>query len=122
MRKHRTSLKGIKSIIVLAGLAMFLAAVTTSSIPCFAEHRLVKPEWVMPANYPEWFHGWGRIGYIGKDELVINDIPHRLSIDAEFHTPERLNVSKNLFVPGKMVGFLFNDDYDIVSVWLITMD
>ena len=122
MREYRISLKWIKTITVLVGLALLFVTIAIPSGPSFAQHRLVKPEWVMPEHYPEWFHGWGRIGYIGENEITINDIAFRLSPYAEYHTPTIPDAYKSLFTPGKLVGFLFDSESTIISLWLITMD
>ena len=122
MEEYRISQKGIKAILALVCFSLFFVSIASPSSLCFAEHRLVKPEWVMPKHYPEWFHGWGRIGYISETEIVINDFSFPLSPYANFHTPDTPNASRRVFVPGKLAGFLFDSEDVIVSVWLITMD
>jgi len=123
MNRHRISLKTMKILLTISGLTLFLI---TAAIPpnnsSAQEHRLVKPEWVMPESYPEWFHGWGRIGYIDEDKIVINDFEFRLSPYVEYHTPTSAYARKALFTPGKLVGFLFNEEDEITSLWLITME
>ena len=121
MAKYIEFSKKIRSVIISGCIIISLMITVFPTAPVFGEPRLVKPEWVMPKNYPEWFHGWGRIGYIGDEELVINDMSYPLSPSAEFHTPDNFHASRYLFEPGKLVGFLFNDENVITSVWLITM-
>ena len=120
-----TCIKGFKTLKILLMSLFFTAFLLTSALPVsqvFSERRLVKPEWVMPENYPEWFHGWGRIGYFEGNELVINDMDYRISPRATFHTPDDDYASRYIFKPGKLVGFLFDKDDKIISVWLITME
>ena len=120
-----TCIKGFKTLKILLMSLFFTAFLLTSVLPVsqvFSERRLVKPEWVMPGNYPEWFHGWGRIGYFEGNELVINDMDYRVSPHATFHTPDDDYASRYIFTPGKLAGFLFDKDDKIISVWLITME
>ena len=124
MKRHMISLKRVKILLALAGLTLFsITTVTIPSKPSSAqEHKLVKPEWlVMPKGYPEGFHGWGRIDYIGDNEIVINDIEYTLSLYVNYHTPTNLAyATKDLFVPGVLAGFLLNSRNDILSLWMIT--
>ena len=103
-----------------------LLIVFTCSISVFLSiahaQKLVKPEWVMPDHYPEYFHGWGRIGYIDSKEIVINDIAFRLSPYIEYHSPDTLRDSVYLFKVGKLAGFLFDEAGEIDSLWLIDME
>ncbi|MBW1767457.1 MAG: hypothetical protein JRJ65_10460 [Deltaproteobacteria bacterium] len=122
MREYGMSLKKIKIILFFMGLGLFCFTIVITSGSSYAQHRLVKPEWVMPEHYPEWFHGWGRIGYIGENEITINDMAFRLSPYAEFHTPTIPDAYKSLFSPGKLVGFLYDSESTIISLWLITME
>ncbi len=118
MMCHLTKKKNI--IIYLFALILILTSIFPGSSVC-SEHRRVKPEWVMPEHYPEWFHGWGRIGYFNETEIVINDMDYRLSPEAKFHTPDHIVASRYEFTAGKLAGFLFNDDGEIISLWMITM-
>ena len=90
--------------------------------PAHSERRKLRPEWVMPENYPGWFHGWGRIGYFEGNECVINDMDYRVSPRATFHTPDDNYASRYIFTTGKMVGFIFDDNDEIISMWLIPKD
>ena len=114
------TLKNKKNILIsmFAAIAILLTIFPGTSV--FGEHPNVKPEWVMPAHYPEWFHGWGRIGYLEGNEIVINDMDYRLSPSVTYHTPDRIN-SRYDFNTGKLAGFLLNENDEIVSLWLITM-
>ena len=113
-----------KTKIILLSLfsAIFLLISTLPVSPVFSEYRLVKPEWVMPQHYPEWFHGWGRIGYFEGNELVINDMDYRVSPHATFHTPDNDYATRYIFTTGKLAGFLFDSNGEIISLWLITME
>ena len=119
-RKHtgKWSLKRVRNVILAVGITLCIAGLVIPSDPSFAQRRQ-KPEWVMPAHYPEWFHGFGRIGLITAERVVINDFDFRFSTYVEFHSPEEKNVSRYLFTVGKMVGFLLNENKEITSMWLL---
>ena len=87
-----------------------------------SERRQLRPEWVMPQHYPGWFHGWGRIAYFEENVCVINDMDYRVAPRATFHTPDDNYASRYIFTTGKMVGFIFDDNDEIISMWLITKD
>ncbi|MFC1495444.1 hypothetical protein ACFL6W_09195 [Thermodesulfobacteriota bacterium] len=105
---------------LFAVIFLLITIYPLSQVHC--EYRRVKPEWVMPESYPEWFHGWGRIGYFEENELVINDMDYRVSPRATFHTPDDDYASRYIFTKGKMVGFLFDENGEIISLWLITKE
>ena len=118
-------IKRFKKMRILLLSLFFTIFTLTAALPVspvFSERRLVKPEWVMPENYPKWFHGWGRIGYFEGNELVINDMDYRVSPRATFHTPDNDYASRYLFKTGELAGFLFDANDEIISLWLITME
>jgi hypothetical protein len=100
------------------GLALFFVGAALSSNPGHAQQR-VKPEVVLPAHYPDGFHGWGRIDRISETEVVIDDGLYKFAAHAEFNTPERSNVSIYTFKPGAKVGFMKSGKKQIISLWLI---
>lgn len=112
------SFKRVKQMILAVGITLCITGLVIPPETSFA-HRRYKPEWVMPSHYPEWFHGFGRIGLITAERVVINDFNFRFATYVEFHSPEEENVSRYLFTVGKMVGFLLNEHEQIVSMWLI---
>jgi hypothetical protein len=122
MKRCRILMKRMKIILALTGLVLFVIPFVVPPDCSSAERQLFRPEWVMPEGYPEFFHGWGRIGYIGEDEISVNDIHLRLSPSVTYHTPTERYARKALFTKGKLVGFLFNDENEIISLWLITME
>lgn len=119
-RQHtrRLSLRGVRNLILAVGITLCIAGLVIPPDPSFAQRRH-KPEWVMPSHYPEWFHGFGRIGLITVDRVVINDFNFPFSPFVEFHTPTEKNVSRLMFKVGVMAGFLFNENEEIISMWLI---
>jgi len=121
-RKHTEilSLKRVRNVILAVGITLCIAGLVIPSEPSFAQRRH-KPELVLPSHYPEWFHGFGRIGLITTDRVVINDFNFRFSPYVEFHTPTEKNVSRSRFKEGMMVGFLFNEFEEIISMWFLNM-
>jgi len=122
MTKYIKYPKRIRTILLSFFALMFLSITILPVSQVFSERRLVKPEWVMPESYPDWFHGWGRIGYFEENELVINDMDYRVSPRATFHTPDNPHASRYIFTKGKIAGFLFDSNDEIISLWLITME
>lgn len=124
MKKYGKSLKKMKILLIIAGLTLLL--ITIAIPPNYStarEYPRVKPEWVMPEGYPDWFNGFGRIGYIDNDVVVINDFEYRLSPYVDYHTPTSPKYAyKDYFVSGVMVGFLFDSEGMIRSIWMITME
>lgn len=112
------SLKMTKTILICIGLALFFA---NAVIPSGISHaqRGVKPEVVLPKNYPNGFDGFGRIDRIAKNEVVIDDTLIPLASYVLYHTPEEMDAPSYLFVPGKLVGFMKNSENAIESLWLI---
>ena len=73
----------------------------------------------LPKYYPGKFNGTGRIDRITADEIVINDTLYRLSPNAEFATPTRKHASTSSFRAGNRVGYITNENHEIISLWLI---
>ena len=61
----------------------------------------------------------GRIDRISETEVVIDDALYQFAPYAEFHTPERQNVSMYSLKPGALVGFMKSGKKQIISLWLI---
>ena len=121
-RQHtrRLSFKSVRNVIIAMGIILFIGGLFIPPEVSFAQRRY-KPELVLPSHYPEWFHGFGRIGLITAERVVINDFNFRFSPYVEFHTPTEKNVSRYLFKEDMMVGFLFNEFEEIISMWLLNM-
>ena len=111
-------IKRIATKLSCVGLSLFFLSTALSSNFGHAQQR-VKPEVVLPKQYPDGFHGWGRIDRISETEVVIDDAFYKFAPHAEFNTPERSNVSLYTFKPGAMVGFMKSGKRQIISLWLI---
>jgi hypothetical protein len=73
----------------------------------------------IPSYYPTQYDGKGTIDRIDSDETVIGDIEYDLVRRPVFNTPQMRDSSGYSFEEGSFVGFLLNDDNEIISLWLI---
>jgi len=119
-QKRRWSLKRVRNAMIAMGIVVVIAGLAVPPEPSFAQRRY-KPELILPSQYPEWFDGFGRIGLITAERVVINDFNFRFSPYVEFHTPTAKNVSRYTFKEGMMVGILLNEFEEIISMWLLNM-
>lgn len=108
----------IKPFLICIGLALFFFGVTFPTSVSHAQRR-GKGEWVLPENYPDGFDGWGHIGRITTEKVVIDDTLLRLSPYVTFHMPRRVYASRARFRPGTLVAYITNSEREIVSLWLI---
>ena len=74
---------------------------------------------VFPEHYPNGFHGMGHILKITGDEIVVDDKVFALSSDVTYHTLDIENASSGFFQPGKRVGYVFDSEGKIKSLWMI---
>jgi hypothetical protein len=118
-KENRRWLGKIKQVLICAGLALCLVAGAIPSTPCQAQERLVKPEVLLPAHYPDGFSGYGRIDAIDMKFVVIEDSAYKLSPNVVYNTPERANASMANFRAGVLAGFVTNAQGEVISLWLI---
>ena len=122
MKQNRYLFLGIILRVLIRGaMVLVLMGIVMPSSITYAEGRRVKPEWALPAHYPDGFDGWGRIDRIdvNENEAVIDDHLLRLSPYASYHTLKHSYVSSALFRVGNVVGFIIDSDNSIISVWLL---
>lgn len=98
-------------------VAIALLSVCFLGIGAAGGQILQKGEWYPPENYPDGFHGWGRISRIDEKEIVIDDSLYALAKSVSFHTPGVSDVPSSWFGTGDTVGWLQNDRGEIVSLW-----
>ena len=118
-QNNREWIGWIKKALISTGLVLFLVAgVATPSI--FSQGKgWVKPEMVFPEHYPYGFHGMGYILRITQEEVVIDDNVYALSPAVTYHTLDIENASSAFFQPGKRVGYLFDSEGEIKSLWMV---
>jgi hypothetical protein len=100
------------------GLASFFFGTALFLDSGHAQQR-VKPEVVLPKHYPDGFDGCGHIEYISATGVIVADHFYNLAPGAEFHTPQRSNVSPYSFKQGALIGFMKDARDQIISLWLI---
>ena len=119
MKKNKKILiERIKHILICMGLALFLAGIVVPSGVSHGQPR-VKPEWVLPEDYPDGFHGWGAIDRIEENEIVIDEIQYMLSPSVTYHAPPGIYRIRSQFREGAITGYLKNSKDEIISLWLI---
>jgi hypothetical protein len=101
------------------GLTLFFVSVTPFPDAGHAQLQRFKPEVVLPKHYPDGFDGCGHIEFISTTGMIVADRFYNFAPGAEFHTPQKGNVSPYLFKKGALIGFMKDAIDQIVSVWLI---
>ncbi len=64
------------------------------------------------------FDGIGRIGRIGKTEIVIDDSLKKLSRSVDYHSQTNDSISRSRFRVGKNVGYRINVQGEVTGLWL----
>ena len=107
---------------VCLGLAMMflLSAVPANlSYAQEGEGRHMREEWKVPEFYPRGFDGYGKIDTIGQDGVVIADTVWKFSRQVRFATPRDRNAGISSFSVGDTVGYILNEDKEVISLWYI---
>ena len=81
--------------------------------------KIFLEEWKLPKFYPRGFDGHGRLDMIFEDRLVISDTSRKLSSSVVYGTQSSSHASKSSFQAGNTVAYLFDQNREIVSLWLI---
>jgi hypothetical protein len=106
-------------LVIWIGLAIFVGGLF---IPANvnSEGQKVKPELIMPQHYPPGgFDGYGHIYRISNEEVVIDDDLFKLARSVIYVTPTNKMSSHSNFGLGDLVGYLYNSEHEIISMWLI---
>jgi hypothetical protein len=110
----------IKKSLICIGLFLFMAGMAMTPFGfALAQERLIRLEMDFPDYYPYGFHGMGTILSIERDRVVIDDKGFALSSAVTYHTLEIEHASSAFFRPGKRVGYLFDSERRIKSLWMI---
>jgi hypothetical protein len=108
----------LKHGILKVGLVLIVIGAVLPVFICQAQEH-VKKEWGLPDHFPEGFDGWGHIERLTDEEVVIDDTLMDLSLQAEFNTLTKRNVSRTEINIGSITGFIKNTKNEIISIWLI---
>jgi len=126
----------LRHILVCSGLFLFLVCAVIPGNPIHAQEpsepeefgapespirdgKRYKPEVVLPPQYPNGFHGYGRVDGFDEDGVVIGDVFINLAPYITYHTPTNKDSFSAEFNPGDLVGWLKNQEGEITSLWLI---
>ncbi len=128
----------LRHILVCSGLALFMVCAVIPGNPIHAQEpgepeefgtpespipihdgKRYKPEVVLPLQYPNGFHGYGRIDVLDEDGVIIADVFIKLAPYVTYHTPTNMDSYMAEFNPGDLVGWLKNLEGEIISLWLI---
>jgi len=107
---------------VSLGLAMMflLSAVPANfSYAQEGEGRHMREEWKVPEFYPRGFDGYGKIDTIDQNGVVIDDTIWKFSRQVRFATPRDRNAGISSFSVGDTVGYLLNEEKEVISLWYI---
>jgi hypothetical protein len=135
---HIISFAKLRHILVCSGLFLFLVCAVIQGNPIHAQEpgepeefgtpesaipihdgKRYKPEVVLPPQYPNGFHGYGRMDVLDEDGVVIQDVFFKLEPFVTFHTPTKTDSYMAEFNIGDRVGYLINMEGGIISLWLI---
>lgn len=110
--------KGLRPFIVCSILTLFLVC---TGMPVNLSHaqKRYKPEVVLPADYPNGFDGFGRLDDLDDYRAVIQDSLIKVAPSATYHTPTNMHSTAADFEIGDLVGYLTNNEGEIISLWLI---
>ncbi len=105
---------------ILTGLVLFFAL---TSFPIkdgrAKEKKMHKGEWILPTHYPSGFDGYGCIQSIEPAKVIIDDAVLKLSPSVVCNTPSDTDVPFVYIAAGNLVGYIKNDQKQIISLWLI---
>ncbi len=105
---------------ILTMLVLFLALTGFSINDGRAKEKTMhKGEWILPAHYPPGFDGYGCVQTINQGKIVIGDTVMKLSPSVECNTPTDTDVPFVYIESGNFVGYIKNDQKQIISLWLI---
>lgn len=111
-----------KKIIILCISFLIAAASFCSSVSAEVRREPSVKESVSYNNlsgYPERFDGAGRLFSISEKSIVIDDVTYYLADSVSYNRPGVIGGSSSAFRPGVYLGYIFNSDGKIVSMWII---
>lgn len=71
----------------------------------------------LPELYTDQVREEGRIDRLDGEELVINDMQNRLLPSTRYYNHVMRPGSLNLFHEGDIVGYIVNQDREVLSLW-----
>lgn len=119
MNAQKASLRKLGPLVVCISLTVLLVGIVTPANFCLAQGSYNREEWNLPKFYPKGFDGYGRIGRMADNEIVISETRLKLSHNIRYATRRDPNASNYAFQAGNLVGYILNKNREIVSLWLI---
>ena len=105
---------------VCMGLAMVFLLSAVPGNFSYAQGRFMFEEWKVPQFYPQkGFDGYGKIERIDQDGVVIDDTVWKFSRIVRFATPRDRNAGISSFSQGDTVGFILDEEREVISLWYI---
>jgi hypothetical protein len=119
MQRHDKNWRKLAAAALCVAVAVLMASGVIFGNVSHADGKIFLEEWKLPKFYPRGFDGYGRIDMMFEDRIVISDSSKKLSSSVVYATPSSSNASKSSFRVGNMVGYLLDQQREIVSLWLI---
>jgi len=98
-------------------IVLVLCVILLSVSVCNAGGK--KGEWKLPIHYPDGFDGYGCLMTIYETRVVIDDSSKHISPDMTYNTPSGKDQPIEYMTKNSLVGFMLNDENQIISLWLV---
>jgi hypothetical protein len=119
MQRHAKNWRKFAATALCLAVVVLMASGAIYENVSYAGGKVFREEWKVPDFYPRMFDGYGIIGIIYQDRIVINDRRKMLSSSAIYATPSSPHASKSSFRAGNTVAYLLDHNKEIISLWLI---
>ncbi len=107
-----------RTVILVLSLLAFLSVAVSPRHAGAGHHR---GEGYITGNSLSDFSGTGHIDSIDKDKdkMVIDDCSKRLSSRVKYYKPGPIKIPKTAFSVGSSVGYVEDQNGEIISLWLL---
>ena len=119
MQRHEKNWRKFAATALCVGVVGLMASGAIVENFSYAGSKIFLEEWKLPNFYPRGFDGYGQLGKIFEDRIVINDSSKKLSSSTVYAIPSNPHASKSSFREGNTVGYLLDQRKEIISLWLI---
>jgi len=119
MKRYEKNWRKFAATALCLGVVVLMTSGAIFGNVSYAGGKVFREEWKLPDFYPRAFDGYGQLGIIYADRIVINDNRKKLSSSAIYATPSNPHASKSSFRAGNTVAYLLDHNKEIISLWLI---
>lgn len=105
-------IKATLAVIVLVILSMLVI------VPTVSAEIIHTPEGVIITHYPDKFDRVGTLYSIDEKGIVIDDMFVPFASQVRYMTPQSTYSSLRAFEPGQKVGYMLNDEKQIIKLCL----